>query len=208
VAKAFAVPPVSTAQILHPERYTRGELPLSIPEPALPPGFVAGRSDVLGELMTRSLLLRCNKVLDAINAAEGWRGDRIVILHQGESLLMAQQWAFETEQDARELAVAIRKACPLAPSTSIAMQKGTRVVAVRGAAESVGTLLAQSWLGVPLTTPQISRPLGEVRPEADQRRAGRTGLRDRRVAPLSRSRRGVAHPCSGYFVRPSGHAAT
>jgi hypothetical protein len=162
VAKAFAAPPVSTAQILHPERYARGELPLSIPEPALPPGFAAGHSDVLGELMTRSLLLRCNKVLDSINAAEGWRGDRVVTLHHGESTLTAQQWVFETEQDARELTVAIQKACPLAPPAGIVMQKGTRVVAVRGAAESVETSLAQTWLGVPLTTPQSARPLGEV----------------------------------------------
>ena len=112
--------------------------------------------------MTRSLLLRCNKVLDSINAAEGRRGDRVVTLHQGESTLRAQQWVFETEQDARELTVAIRKACPLAPPAGIVMQKGTRVVAVRGAAESVETSLAQSWLAVPLTTPQAARPLADV----------------------------------------------
>ena len=162
VAKAFAAPPVSTTQILHPERYTRGELPLSIPDPALPPGFVAGRSDTLGELVTRSLLLRCNKELDAINAAEGWRADRVVSLYQGESVLMAQQWVLETELDARELTVAIQKTCSLAPSKGIVVQKGLRVVVVRGGAESVAASLAQSWLAAPLTTPPMARPLGEV----------------------------------------------
>jgi hypothetical protein len=162
VAKAFAAPPGSTAQILHPERYARGELPLSIPEPALPPGFVAAQSDVLGELVTRSLLLRCNKALDSITAAEGWRGDRVVSLHQGESTLTAQQWVFETEQDAREFTAAIQKICPLAPSAGIVMQKDTRVVSVRGAAESTETSLAQSWLAAPLTTPRTARPLAEV----------------------------------------------
>ncbi|HTA93832.1 MAG TPA: hypothetical protein VK745_29850 [Polyangiaceae bacterium] len=162
VAKAFAAPPVSTAQVLHPERYARGELPLSIPEPAPPPGFVAAQSDVLGELVTRSLLLRCNKALDSIKAAEGWRGDRVVSLHQGGSTLTAQQWVLETELDARELAVALEKTCPLAPSTGIVIQKGTRVAAVRGGAESVETSLAETWLAVPLLTPETARPLGEV----------------------------------------------
>jgi hypothetical protein len=162
VAKAFAAPPVSTAQILHPERYARGERPLSIPQPALPVGFVRGHSNVLGELVTRSLLLRCNNAPDSINAAEGWRGDRVVSLHQGATTLTAQQWAFDTERDADEFSVAIQKICPLAPASSIVMQKGTRVVAVRGAAESIETSLAQSWLAMPLKMPETTRPLNDV----------------------------------------------
>ena len=162
VAKAFATPPGSTAQILHPERYARGERPISIPVPAVLPGLVARQSDVLGELMTRSLLLRCNSVTDSIQAAEGWRGDRVVSLREGESTLTAQQWVLETEPDARELATALAKICPAAPLTGVVMKKGTRVVAVRGGTESTELSLAQAWLSVPLTTPEALRPLGQL----------------------------------------------
>jgi hypothetical protein len=75
---------------------------------------------------------------------------------------MAQQWVLDTEQDARELSVAIRKNCPSAPAMDVVMKKGTRVVAVRGAAESVETSLARSWIAMSLATPQSTRPLADV----------------------------------------------
>jgi hypothetical protein len=117
---------------------------------------------VLGELVTRSLLLRCNNALDSIKAAEGWRGDRIVSLHQGQRTLVAEQWVFDTEQDAREFTTAFQKTCPSVASTGTVMRKQTRVVAVSGGTESVETSLAQSWLAMPVATAQAERPLAEI----------------------------------------------
>ena len=167
LAKVFASPPVSAAQILHPERYARGELPVPIPPPAPPPGYQAGERYVLGELLTRSQLLRCNADSKAVEAAEGWRGDAVVTLRNGQETLTAQQWQMASEQDAAQLASALRnntrcrEAAPGAADTLIT-ERGTRVVALRGAGTQVMSTLATAWLAASLPSPVLVRPLGAI----------------------------------------------
>jgi hypothetical protein len=72
-------PPVSSEQILHPEKYDACEAPIAVDETALPtlPGF--GRptaSDVLGELVVRTWLESALPPEIAARAAAGWGGDR------------------------------------------------------------------------------------------------------------------------------------
>jgi hypothetical protein len=56
---AFAHPPRSTEQILHPERYLAGDQPRPVATPKAPTGYTLVTSDTLGELDTRTLLSRC-----------------------------------------------------------------------------------------------------------------------------------------------------
>jgi hypothetical protein len=167
VAKAFASPPVSTAQVLHPERYSRGEQPVVIPAPTLPAGYEAHSAYVLGELLTRSLLLRCNPEPIALKAAEGWRGDIVVTMRAGHEHLTAQQWVTDSEQDARELADALRtnSSCGIAPQRageSSVSQRGTRVVWAHGGDQKVRAQLADRWLSAALPSPAAARPLGSA----------------------------------------------
>lgn len=79
VDRLWADPPVSTEQVLHPEKYDACEMPVIVDEAALPelPGF--GRpaaSDVLGELATRAWLASVLPPEIAARAAAGWGGDR------------------------------------------------------------------------------------------------------------------------------------
>ena len=76
----WARPPDSTEQILHPEKYDRGDAPLAIeltPLPSLQPGHRLAGADTLGELTIRLWLGRSTSPQVAERAAEGWAGDRV-----------------------------------------------------------------------------------------------------------------------------------
>lgn len=85
VDAAFARPPRSTEQILHPERYVRDEPPVKVAAP-IPPtlaraGYAQIHATVWGELGFATFL-RTHGVADpaAAEAADGWGGDRAIVL--------------------------------------------------------------------------------------------------------------------------------
>ena len=99
---AFAKPPASTAQILHPEKYASGEGPVPV---ALPDdlaalfgaGWTEFATDTLGELQTRVWLKQGGVAGDAARtAADGWGGDRMILVRgpDGTSsvLVYASTW--------------------------------------------------------------------------------------------------------------------
>lgn len=115
---AYADPPLSTEQILHPERYlgAHRDPPLDVEMPdlshALGPGWRASFDDVVGELGTRLLL---EEHLGAEHpglraAAEGWGGDRLAVYRQGsdddEDAPVAGVWAttWDSPRDAATFA--------------------------------------------------------------------------------------------------------
>ena len=116
VDAAFADPPVSTEQILHPEKYAAGEAPkvVKIPtlfDPALPRGWKAMGQDTLGELILRTWLVRGGVAsAQATTAAAGWGGDRLELYASpnGITLLLVTQW--DGLSDASEFAVAAKAA--------------------------------------------------------------------------------------------------
>jgi hypothetical protein len=103
ISKAFANPPRSTSQILHPEKYLAQprEDPIAIPWTDF---AIAGQNpsqdNVLGELGIRILLSENGDAPAADRAAAGWRGDRYLSYGKGESLVWKTVW--NTEQDATE----------------------------------------------------------------------------------------------------------
>jgi hypothetical protein len=112
VHKAFADPPVSTEQILHPVKYTQQvDVPrrIKIPDLAnqLDPSWKHLGGNCLGELQTSILLKR---VPQGKRAAIGWDGDRYEVYRndQGElGLVWASIW--DSEEDAVEFAEAFRQ---------------------------------------------------------------------------------------------------
>lgn len=83
VDAAFKKPPRSTEQVMHPERYLAGDEPIAIaldPPPPLAQLDIAARS-VWGELGV-DIFLRAHGVdpARAALAAEGWGGDRVMVL--------------------------------------------------------------------------------------------------------------------------------
>lgn len=105
VDEAYLNPPVSTEQIIHPERYrSKLDLPMSIDLGELKPGAPwkeLGRN-VLGELQTSIMLGR-----QGPKAAAGWDGDRYAVF-EGPEEKLGLVWfsTWDGEDDAREFAQA------------------------------------------------------------------------------------------------------
>jgi hypothetical protein len=118
VNEAFAKPPLSTEQVLHPEKYAAREAPkvVKIPtlfDPGLPAGWKALGQDTLGEFILRLWLMQGGvAATQATNAAAGWGGDRLELYQSpgGTSLLLVTEW--DGLPDASEFAAAAKVALP------------------------------------------------------------------------------------------------
>jgi hypothetical protein len=107
VDAAFRSPPQSTEQVLHPEKYTAQEAPVSVPLPDLPAalgeGWTQTATNTLGELDLRILVEQFTDRATAERAAAGWGGDRYALLEDsaGRSAL-ALKTTWDSSQDAWE----------------------------------------------------------------------------------------------------------
>lgn len=166
VNKAFLKPPVSTEQILHPNKFVPNrEDPIEVTMPDLNiAGWKAAMTNTLGELGVRVMLKEHVTPYEANRAAHGWGGDRYVVYENNAreySILWISAW--DTEIDAREfheaydaaahrrVGQATMKQAPDAAGFSqfgneklhIAIRKnGSQVVIALGNRDNVGKLLA------------------------------------------------------------------
>ena len=109
VNAAFADPPDSMEQILHPDKYLARERPVAVTLPAhLETGLGAGWSvtaqDTLGELLLREWLVEGGvPAATAATAAAGWGGDRLELLTgPAGDVALALVIAWDTPADAAE----------------------------------------------------------------------------------------------------------
>ena len=113
VDAAYARPPDSTEQILHPEKYAADERPVTIPIPTdlakrLGAGWTVDLQDTFGEFGLRDWLQVVGGVPAdvAADAAAGWGGDRVVMVSDGSAFAIAIQTAWDTPADATAFAAA------------------------------------------------------------------------------------------------------
>lgn len=135
VNAAFADPPTTTEQILHPQKYLEGENGRPIREPKVPSGWTGVVTDVLGELDTRIILARCLDKATSAKASEGWSGDRFgVFKPDADHVAMAWVSAWDTEADAKEMESALNDSanCWSNGSDQTLAANGERVVERRG----------------------------------------------------------------------------
>jgi hypothetical protein len=108
VDAAFAKPPASTEQIIHPEKYASGELPVAVTLPKdlaarVGTGWKVALEDSFGEFQL-SVWLRGNTAIGtggANDAAAGWGGDRIAVLDgPNGSWAVVLRTAWDTSSDA------------------------------------------------------------------------------------------------------------
>lgn len=145
VDAAFALPPDSTEQILHPVKYTSREQPVKVRAPiaakALGPGWSEATQDTIGELGTAIWLEPTAGRRAAGDAASGWGGDRVVLLEgPDDGWLVAWQTAWDTPADADAFALAAQaQVAWMANPASVVHVPGSSDVQVRIA--STGELL-------------------------------------------------------------------
>ena len=134
VDAAFAKPPRSTEQIIHPERYLGGDepVPIEIKQPTSLRDFTPAQSTVWGELGF-TLFLRSHGVADAAaaEAGAGWGGDRAVTFAKGDDKrpqravgVSRSEW--DSEADALEAFEAAEKALDHAVAGATIDHVGTR----------------------------------------------------------------------------------
>lgn len=134
VDAAFARPPRSTEQVIHPERYLAGDepVPVDVKPPAALTDFTPAHSSVWGELGF-TLFLRSHGI-DAVTASEagaGWGGDRAVTFAKGDDKrpqravgISRSEW--DSEADAIEAFEACEKALDHAVAGATLDHVGTR----------------------------------------------------------------------------------
>jgi hypothetical protein len=135
VNAAFSKPPVSTEQILHPEKYAAGEGPLDLQLPAdlaarFGPGWSVAARDTMGELQLRVWLRQGGLPGDvARTAADGWGADRLALLDgPGGASVLVLVTAWDTRADADAFAAAAQQAIVGLGKDGRAVQNGSRVV--------------------------------------------------------------------------------
>lgn len=103
----YRSPPLSTEQILHPEKY------FNLPDPPtrvglkglsslFQPGWKEIENNVLGELMVRVLFKRFISEKEAEVVAHGWDGDRFVAFRKGDEVAFIWATVWDSPKDAEE----------------------------------------------------------------------------------------------------------
>lgn len=111
VNAAYARPPQSTEQVLHPDRYVVGDAPLAVEVPplegALGPGWELLWERTLGEFTLREHLRGLLPQATADGAAAGWGGDRYRLYIDADGrIILALRVVWDTSADAAEFAAA------------------------------------------------------------------------------------------------------
>ena len=113
VDAAYADPPDSTEQILHPDKWAGHEEPIAVTIPAnlaskLGPGWTMPLTDTFGELQFRVWLEQVGKIPvgTAEAAAAGWGGDRMALVQNGSKFGVALITKWDTAADAAQFAAA------------------------------------------------------------------------------------------------------
>jgi hypothetical protein len=119
VNQAFANPPASTEQIMHPDKYTAHEPPVVVKPPpnlagSLGAGWTEAAQDTFGEFQLKVWLQQGGvDVGTAATATAGWGGDRLVLFtgpNGATELAIITVW--DTPNDAVEFSAALGTAFP------------------------------------------------------------------------------------------------
>lgn len=148
--------PVSSEQILHPERYWTGDEPLPL-ELKLPlPGWKALGQDTGGEFTLR-VFLEQHGVANFKAAAEGWGNDRLAVYEKANQACLVWLTRWDDESEAEEFARAAREAH--APGRWTVDRQGDRVLLTRDVPKELLGRVRKS-LKTPATTPLEAGPRG------------------------------------------------
>jgi hypothetical protein len=118
VDTAWRAPPVSTEQLLHPEKFLAQEPPLIVslpPPPPHAPELAERFHDVMGEQTLRLLFEEWLPARTAAEAASDWGGDRLAVFGDEARQRWAIGWhlRFDSAEAAERAFVAFARAAPL-----------------------------------------------------------------------------------------------
>ena len=174
VDRVYASPPLSTEQVLHPEKYLVSPDPPTRVEikdlsALFPPDWKEIENAVLGELMTQVLFKRFLSEDEAKMVAGGWDGDRFVAFSRGDEIAFIWATVWDSPQDAEEFfqgyqrIVAKKYPDPKSVSAAYNERRDQRVVVVEGLEkDQVKERIEKIWQGMELTEEPFISPFPEV----------------------------------------------
>lgn len=159
----FRRPPLSSEQVLHPEKYLSNEAPREVSVDAagfIESGWESVTSTPLGEIGVRGVLMAGMPVKDAMRGAAGWGGDQACLFERARTLpLFVWKTAWDKREDAAEFFRAynqmlsrrgnasteqlsdVRVTWREAGRTTVIERDGDKVIIIRGAAADVDAAL-------------------------------------------------------------------
>ncbi|MEW6473735.1 MAG: hypothetical protein AB1679_15900 [Actinomycetota bacterium] len=120
INSAFQAPPVTSEQIIHPEKFLAGEGPKPLADPAADGAVV--RSGSMGQLMISLMLAQVLDPGDAESAADGWGADRYVAWQNGGQTCVRLAITMDTPEKAAELGQALAAWAQDTPGATVAGQ--------------------------------------------------------------------------------------
>jgi hypothetical protein len=106
VDAAFANPPITSEQILHPDKYKAGEVGQEVVLPdmsaALGSGWTQAWDTTIGEFYLEKHLATQLPGTEAEQAAAGWGGDNFQVYSNGDQLAWALRLAWDSAEDGAE----------------------------------------------------------------------------------------------------------
>ncbi len=142
VNELFSHPPLSTKQVLHPEKYyAKKDDPVEVNPWSLIRQFGSRIivDETLGEFLIQFLLGHTLSPEEAARAAAGWGGDRFLAFEQGGRLVLAWVTAWDNREEAQEFFRSYRRALEKSykssfepaqgnPETLVAMQQNDLLI--------------------------------------------------------------------------------
>jgi hypothetical protein len=156
----YSHPPLSTEQVLHPEKYFEApDPPVQIELHGLAalfsPGWREIDNDTLGELMVHCLFKQFLSPEEAAAVAEGWGGDRFLAYRNGEKVAFIWATVWDTAKDAQEFyenyqrILSMKYGDSVADSRSYVEKRDRSVIVVEGLeAEQVKKNIGAFWASI------------------------------------------------------------
>ncbi len=166
----YSSPPLSTAQMLHPEKY------FDLPDPPtridfknlsllFPPGWTEIENNTLGELMVHCLSREFLSKEEAEVVANGWGGDRFVAFRRGDEVSFIWTTVWDSPEDAAEFfegydrILSKKYPQPQLSNFYYIEQREDRVVVVEGLERAhVKEHIEKIWQGMELKKEPFERP--------------------------------------------------
>ncbi|HEV8247796.1 MAG TPA: hypothetical protein VGP93_18610, partial [Polyangiaceae bacterium] len=172
VNKIYSKPPVTSEQVLHPQKYLSGELAVPVRAPEPPRGYKVVASGRVGELQISAILSYCIAPERAAEAAAGWGGDAYAVAvdsAQHGALLWATSW--DDEREAKQFEDSLREyvECTRAragtnvmPEDDTIRREGKAVALVRGIGRAAAGPMLAGLIAGAAVAPRAVPPFGAI----------------------------------------------
>lgn len=106
---AYANPPATTEQIMHPEKYFANETSIFVEILAIPENWRVVKSERFGEYFILVMLEKWLSSKEATKAAEGWGGDKFAYYEHEDNYLFIWNITWDSIEDAFEFEASFRE---------------------------------------------------------------------------------------------------